>query len=194
MILTGNEDLRVIKTIEAIKSSFETLICEKDYEKITVKELCDRARINKKTFYNYYQTLDDLLSEMQMELSQGYIDRVKDYVLPDDLEKVNREFFLFSEQQGTAYEKITTSGNYEYVRERMISKVMNETWKKSERFNRLSSLEQKIILSYINTTTVEIYRLWTENGKKPPLEEIIALCNRLVCGGTKAFFERKTDL
>ena len=194
MILTGKEDLRVIKTIEAIKSSFETLICEKDYEKITVKELCDRARINKKTFYNYYQTLDDLLSEMQMELSQGYIDRVKDYVLPDDLEKVNREFFLFSEQQGTAYEKITTSGNYEYVRERMISKVMNETWKKSERFNRLSSLEQKIILSYINTTTVEIYRLWTENSKKPPLEEIIALCNHLVCGGTKAFFERKTDL
>ena len=65
MILTGSEDLRVIKTIEAIKSSFEALICEKEYEKITVKELCDRARINKKTFYNYYPTLDDLLSEMQ---------------------------------------------------------------------------------------------------------------------------------
>ncbi len=45
MILTGKEDLRVVKTIEAIKGSFEEVICEKDYEKITVKELCDKARI-----------------------------------------------------------------------------------------------------------------------------------------------------
>ncbi len=31
MILQGNEDLRVIKTIEGIKSAFESLICEKEY-------------------------------------------------------------------------------------------------------------------------------------------------------------------
>ena len=51
MILTGNEDLRVQKTIESVKSAFDELVLEKDYEKITVKELCERARINKKTFY-----------------------------------------------------------------------------------------------------------------------------------------------
>ena len=55
MILTGHEDLRIVKTIEGIKTAFEELICEKDYEKITVKELCDKARINKKTFYHYHR-------------------------------------------------------------------------------------------------------------------------------------------
>ena len=65
MILQGHEDLRVVKTIRGIKAAFESLICEKDYEKITVKELCDRAQINKKTFYTYYETLDALLSELQ---------------------------------------------------------------------------------------------------------------------------------
>ena len=65
MILTGHENLRVVKTIWGIKTAFEELICEKDYEKITVKELCDKARINKKTFYHYYETLDHLLAEMQ---------------------------------------------------------------------------------------------------------------------------------
>lgn len=57
MILQGNEDLRVVKTIEGVKRAFEEVICEKDYEKITVKELCDRVRLNKKTFYHYYETL-----------------------------------------------------------------------------------------------------------------------------------------
>ncbi|MDO4846012.1 MAG: helix-turn-helix domain-containing protein, partial [Oscillospiraceae bacterium] len=61
MILTGNEDLRVVKTIAAIKRAFDELICEKDFERITVKELCERAQINKKTFYHYYSSLDELL-------------------------------------------------------------------------------------------------------------------------------------
>ena len=62
MILTGNEDLRVKKTITGIKTAFESLICEKEYDRITVKELCDRAQVNKKTFYHYYETLDALLA------------------------------------------------------------------------------------------------------------------------------------
>lgn len=51
MNLTGYEDLRVQKTISAIYSAFESLIVEKNYEKITVKELAERAKINGK-FYN----------------------------------------------------------------------------------------------------------------------------------------------
>ena len=41
MILKGNEDLRVVKTINGIKTAFEELICEKDYEKFTVGRRID---------------------------------------------------------------------------------------------------------------------------------------------------------
>ena len=132
MILTGKEDLRVVKTIEAIKSCFEELICEKEYEKITVKELCDRARINKKTFYHYYPTLDDLLAELQFEISSSYIEKVMNFKLPEEIAKVNRTFFEFSCAQGTAFEKITCStGSLGYIRQQMINKVAAETWEKS---------------------------------------------------------------
>ncbi len=69
MILSGNEDLRVQKTIEAICAAFEKLLLEKDYDKISVTELCKLARISKKTFYVYYEDLDSLLEEMQKKLS-----------------------------------------------------------------------------------------------------------------------------
>ena len=69
MILQGNEDLRVVKTIEAIKREFEALICEKDYEKITVKELCDRAGLNRGTFYLHYAEPMDVLHELEDRLS-----------------------------------------------------------------------------------------------------------------------------
>ena len=51
MILTGSEDIRVKKTILSIRNTFCKMICEMDYEQITVRELCERAMINKKTFY-----------------------------------------------------------------------------------------------------------------------------------------------
>ena len=38
MILQGNEDLRIRKTIQGIKSAFEELICDKEYHPMN-KEL-----------------------------------------------------------------------------------------------------------------------------------------------------------
>lgn len=188
MLLTGHEDLRVKRTIESIKRAFEELICEKDYEKITVKELCDRATINKKTFYNYYPTLDDLLAEMQRQLSAKYIERVKDFKLPEELDKVNREFFIYSEEQGLAYEKITCSGSYSAIRQKMIDEVVNSTWGRSQRFMELDPGLRRILLDYINTVSVGNYRQWVADGKKIPLEKMIDISNRLICSGTDGFF------
>ncbi len=189
MILKGNEDLRVVKTIEGIKEAFEELICEKDYEKITVKELCDRARINKKTFYHYYETLDALLAEMQLEMSAGYIERVKDYDLPEELDKVNREFFIFAEEQGLAFEKITCSGSYHSIRDEMVESVNDAGWSKSKKYQKLSDYEKKLLMGFINNAVLTAYRLWVEDGKKQPMDEIIAVTNRIVLGGVNGFFK-----
>ena len=189
MILQGNEDLRVVKTIEGVKRAFEELICEKDYEKITVKELCDRARLNKKTFYHYYETLDALLAEIQMELSAGFLERIKDYELPKDLDKVNREFFLFSAEQGLAYEKITCSVTYHSIRDEMVGDVNDEGWGKSKKYQNLSEFEKKLLMEFINNAVLTAYRQWVEEGKVTPLEEVIEMTNRIVIGGVNGFFK-----
>ena len=189
MVLKGNEDLRVVKTIEGIKTAFEELICEKDYEKITVKELCDRARINKKTFYHYYEKLDALLAEMQIELSSGYIERIKDYNLPEDLDKVNREFFVFSADQGLAYEKITCSGTYHSIRDEMVADVNDAGWGKSKKYQKLSDYEKKLLMGFINNAVLTAYRQWVEDGKKMPMEEVTEMTNRIVLGGVNGFFK-----
>ena len=189
MILTGHEDLRVVKTIESIKAAFETLICENDYEKITVKELCDQARINKKTFYHYYETLDALLAEMQFELSSEYIRRVKDFSLPEELDKVNREFFLYSAGQGLAYEKITCNGAYHAIRDEMMAEVTDAGWGKSRKFKKLSDFEKQLLTEFVNNSVLSAYRQWVEDGKRLPMEEVIDLTNRIVLGGVNGFFK-----
>lgn len=190
MILTGQEDLRVVKTIEGIKSAFEELISQKDFEKITVKELSEKARINKKTFYRYYTDLYDLLAEMQLELSSGYLERIKNYHLPEQLAEVTREFFLYSNEQGEAYEKITCSGSYEYIRNKMISQVNDKSWNKSNTFQNLSDFDKRIIVNYANTVTLEIYKQWILSGKELGLNEVIDRAIVLTNSGVQGFFKK----
>ena len=194
MLIKGTEDLRIQKTIAAIKESFEALIREKEYNDITVTELCQRAKINKKTFYHYYPTLDDLLDEMHMELSSAYIELVKDCRLPEEAEKVNRIFFEYSAAQGLAYEKITCStGSYSASQQAMYRKVMDATWGKSPAFQRLSREEQNLVLAFINSFGVGFYRQWVADGKKLPLERVIELSGTMMCGGLDRFFKIKKE-
>ncbi len=190
MILTGQEDLRVIKTIEGIKSAFEELICQKDFEKITVKELAEKAKINKKTFYRYYTDLYDLLAEMQYELSFRYLERVKHYRLPEDLEQVTREFFIYSSEQGEAYEKITCGGTYEYIRNKMVNQVNDETWNRSPLYASLSDFDKKLIITYTNTIALELYKQWIASHKALPLEEIIDRAITLTSSGLQGFLKK----
>jgi AcrR family transcriptional regulator len=39
------------------------LLEEKNYEYITVKEICEKANVNRSTFYLHYETMGDLLAE-----------------------------------------------------------------------------------------------------------------------------------
>ena len=39
------------------------LLGKKDYAYITVKEICEKAGVNRSTFYLHYETVDDLLKE-----------------------------------------------------------------------------------------------------------------------------------
>ena len=190
MILTGSEDLRVRRTIDSIKNVFEQMICEMDYSKIRVTELCSRAMINKKTFYVYYPTLDSLLEEMQSEYVAEYIRRIKDFKLPDELDKVNREFFLFSEEKGLAYEKITCAGSesYHYIRSGMIKKVNTAGLSSSKKYSTLPEYQQSMLMNFVNNSVLGIYRQWVEEGKQQTVEEITELTNRLVLGGVKGFF------
>ncbi len=187
MILTGNEDLRVQRTIESIQKSFQDLIMEKDYEKITVKELCEKARINKKTFYVYYETLDDLLLELQMTLSQEYRERIQAYTLKD-LPLLIREFFLFSEEKGAFYEKITCGGSYNTIREKMILKV-NDQRDSYPELQKISSAEQKIIRKFLAESLLSIYKTWIESGKELPVEQIIDLATTLLVNGVKKYMK-----
>ena len=89
-------DIRIEKTERAIKQAFMELRAEKPLEKIRVKELCDRACINKSTFYAHYQDIYALANAMEDEMVEAVVASLPNLTARDVSERTEwlaREMF-----------------------------------------------------------------------------------------------------
>ncbi len=85
-------DLRIEKTENAIKNAFIQLRSKKALEKITIKELCEKAYIHKSTFYSHYQDIYELSDTMEAEVVKNITGSIPISGLhPDSLCAVTRE-------------------------------------------------------------------------------------------------------
>lgn len=50
------------------------LLEKKDIEYITVKEICDKAGVNRSTFYLHYESINDLVEETMEYINKKFID------------------------------------------------------------------------------------------------------------------------
>ena len=131
------EDLRVKKTKDAIHRTFKTMICEMDYDQITIKELTARAQINRKTFYLHYNSLEDLLAELQDEIADHFISRKVSYSNMKDIRELIRVFFEQAANMPLLHEKLMCNGSYQMVWERINKKIMDH---RKKRIAELSAL------------------------------------------------------
>lgn len=67
-------DIRIEKTEKAIKNAFIELRSKKALEKITIKELCGLACINKSTFYSHYADIYALSETLERETVKSIVD------------------------------------------------------------------------------------------------------------------------
>ena len=58
------EDLRVIKTKQAIENAFISLIEEKGFENIKIVDIADRANVNRNTIYLHYSSKETIIEDM----------------------------------------------------------------------------------------------------------------------------------
>ncbi len=57
-------DFRIYRSKRDLRNALLTLLKEEPFEKISVKDICDSAHINKMTFYRHYDDKYDLLNDV----------------------------------------------------------------------------------------------------------------------------------
>lgn len=59
---------RIMITKKMLKSSLIEILKTKSIYKVSIREICERAEINRSTFYKYYGSQFDLLAEMESDV------------------------------------------------------------------------------------------------------------------------------
>ncbi len=72
----NKSESKYFNTAKNIDKAFIDIISKKDIQFITVKEICEKANVNRSTFYLHYETINDLLEEVieyiQDEFSKSF--------------------------------------------------------------------------------------------------------------------------
>lgn len=107
-------DIRIEKTKNAIAKTFWKLRRQKELEKITVKELCEQAQINKSTFYSHYQDLYALAEEQEQQLADNIIQGLpEDLNLLRDLKRLSQKLFELYNQHEEEIQILFSGSRYE---------------------------------------------------------------------------------
>lgn len=185
------EDLRVQKTKKAIRKTFEEMLGEMDYEDITVKELTERAMINRKTFYLHYDSLDDLLKELQNDVVDQFIRQDVSFQNRSDIRRLIRFFFEYASSMPKLYERVLCSGSYTNISDSVYERIMS--YRKEKNRGAFSSDEQvdNLVFAFFSANTAMLYRQWIADGKKLPLEDLINTATRLICNGLDSYVPEK---
>ncbi|CRZ34269.1 TetR family transcriptional regulator [Herbinix hemicellulosilytica] len=165
----GKEDRRVKYTKMVLKESFLNLLEKKDISRITVKEICEDADINRATFYTHYTDVydlqkkieDEFLDNVEVYLSQ--LDKkgknVNDFILAEkifDYIKDNAKLckLLLSERGDLSFQKKIMT----IVYDKIISELTDN--------NKLSKEDAEYVYSFTITGCVGIVQKWLDDNMK----------------------------
>ena len=178
-------DLRIIKTKSALKKTMIGYILDdRDYMNVSIKEICEKAHINRRTFYLHYRNVGELLVDIQDDLSMDFYERTKQYDHLRQVKEVVSEFFHLLDID-PLHEKITLNPALDDFREKMRLRTMSKLDKTNNlpSMKTLDELKQMIVSRFYNQTCVYAYREWYKQGKKAPIDSVIDFVVSLLNNG-----------
>lgn len=140
-------DLRVEKTENAIKNAFLELRSRKALEKITVKELCEKARINKSTFYAHYQDIYALSDVLEEEVVKNITDSIPGFhSMSWNLAEFTRELTCAFTSQSTLINMLFSGNQRSHLSARIEESLKEGTFAEYPELR--DSVRWNVILSY----------------------------------------------
>jgi len=177
-------DRRILKTKKAIYEALVELMQKKKLNSITVTELAAQADINRKTFYTYYSTVNDVLDEGINELITS---------LKDLLCAMSEDYNMFSPQTLFAFLNTIMSDAdiarnllFNRLQKALQETLLKELIDKDIKMN-VPSEQYPLISNFVAGGMVSAYYEWIINPDGITLDEMARTLTTLIISGVHAF-------
>lgn len=183
-----SDDPRVARTLEAIDRAFREMALEEGLNSITVRALCQRARVNKNTFYRYYGAIEDLVADVMADYSEQWRERRKSSVTDvASARAITRELFLFGAAQDELYEVITCDPTWIDVQRRLQYEASNDHEEQTP--EGFTPTQWKFYYAYVSQSGLAMYRAWVASGKTIPVQDVADIAAETVASGAKTLLQ-----
>ena len=173
-------DRRQRKSREAIFSAFTDLLAQKDFSRITVEEIIDRADVSRSTFYAHFETKEYLLKELCAELFCHVFDAMDNHpdhrhiFHCDTAEPVFLHLFRHLLKNDHGLLQLLSGQNNElflrYFRAGLETVAVRQLSQFAHR--KPPQLPESFWVDHITSTFVETLRWWIRNGMQESPETI----------------------
>lgn len=183
-------DRRVRKTKRQLRQALMDLMAEKPSKSISVRELAERADINRGTFYIHYKDVGDLLQRLEDEMAERLILVCKKYAYAS---KEVSAFPYLTELYRFALDNadlclvlLGPNGDRAYT-ERICS-ILRSYFLQDflSRFYSGSKTRLNYFCSFIVSGNLTLTLEWLANGAKQTPEEMASLAGAIIMDGVRA--------
>ncbi len=183
-----NEDIRGRVTKKMLKESLHALMKHKPLSKITVREICEKTRVSRPTFYAHYHDVYALVTDYEweklMELGlEDYVgDAAETFSMHSIGEKVMLALIKHVDENGDIYKNFFEGGNNRYLEialRDILERVMENPV--ADRFWR-TPVEAGCFVSYHCAGILNALQNWMKMGadKKCSAEEYARIVGRFM--------------
>lgn len=178
----NEQDVRVIKSKKAIRDALFSILAVKPINKITIKEISEAAGINRKTFYSHYDSVEDIITEMENELVVSIDSYLKNCIIAEY--GLNPYYFIqfinsIYSSNPEFCESLVSVHNYHFLAEKIKKVFKNQLidgMNLPDKDKFIIDLKIEFYLSGVSSVYIE----WIKRGKPCPFEELSAIINNLV--------------
>lgn len=182
-------DLRQQRTRRSIVNAFLALRSEKPLEKITIRELSERAAIHKATFYLHYHDIYELSETLEKEVIDDILNGLSDpAMLLTDTDRFNEELYCLLMANESLLSILFSGNRAGMLATRMDIRLKEYIFSRREDWN---TLEINVILTYLIQGAYYAYMQYRNTNAKEVLHMISIMAGSVLKHYTEKF--RKPD-
>lgn len=187
-------DRRTRKTKKAIRLAFAELLSQKDINDITVRDIADLADINRKTFYNYYSGIYQLVDEIENEIVFAFESILGEVDLKRDLKNPYRIFERLTAIINTDLDfyghLLSMHGNVNLV-SKIVTMLKTKVKEALLSQIKMDDMTADIVLEYAITGMIAVYQQWFNCDRRQSIGEISGTISILFFHGFSGILEHQ---
>ena len=184
-------DRRSLRTKATLQHALNSLIQKKDYEAITIKDICDAANVGRSTFYAHYTSKDDLKRRGFEKLRKELLDRQREaQAAPGDVKDRSLGFSLTMFEHArdhVDHYRALVGGRGGTVSlgqiRQILSDLVRNEFAATAGKNSADTIPREFIVQYVVGAYMAVLTWWLDGGAKLPPKRIDEMFRRLAAEG-----------